>query len=193
MQRALDYAHRHGVTLVSAAGNGATDYTKTIVDASSPDYASEPGEAAYPRTIPTSCISMPSEGNHVISVSSTGISKRKAYYSDYGNGYIDVSAPGGDVYDTPDNTRDITKAVLAAYPSGSAARPARSMTPGIRRPPTSSSDCRGGTCAYYQYLQGTSMASPHATGVAALAVGRYGLPGLPQRRQVRSSRASSNG
>ena len=28
MQRALDYAHRHGVTLVSAAGNGATDYTK---------------------------------------------------------------------------------------------------------------------------------------------------------------------
>ena len=36
MQRALDYAHRHGVTLVSAAGNGATDYTKTITDTSSP-------------------------------------------------------------------------------------------------------------------------------------------------------------
>ena len=59
---------------------------------------------------------MPSEGDHVISVSSTGISMRKAYYSDYGNGYVDVAAPGGDVYDTPDNTRDITKAVLAAYP-----------------------------------------------------------------------------
>src|SRR3954454_15527670 len=116
IQRALDYAHNHGVTLVSAAGNGGTDYTKTLVDLSSPDFASEPGEAAYPRTIPPSCISMPSEGNHVIAVSSTGISKRKAYYSDYGNGYIDVSAPGGDVYDTPDNTRDITKAILAAYP-----------------------------------------------------------------------------
>ena len=104
MQRALDYAHRHGVTLVSAAGNGATDYTKTIVDASSPDFASEPGEAPYERTIPPSCISMPSEGNHVLSISSTGISKRKAYYSDYGNGYVDLSAPGGDVYDTADNT-----------------------------------------------------------------------------------------
>ena len=59
---------------------------------------------------------MPSEGKGVIDVASTGPSLRKAYYSDYGNGYIDVSAPGGDAYDTPGNTRDITKAILAAYP-----------------------------------------------------------------------------
>ena len=35
-------------------------------------------------------------------------------------------------------------------------------------------DCRGGTCAYYRYFQGTSSASPHAAGVAALIVARYG-------------------
>jgi subtilisin family serine protease len=35
-------------------------------------------------------------------------------------------------------------------------------------------DCKGSTCAYYQYLQGTSMASPHATGVAALVVSAWG-------------------
>jgi lantibiotic leader peptide-processing serine protease len=35
-------------------------------------------------------------------------------------------------------------------------------------------DCKGATCGYYQYLQGTSMASPHATGVAALIVGTHG-------------------
>jgi subtilisin family serine protease len=34
--------------------------------------------------------------------------------------------------------------------------------------------CKGSTCAYYQYLQGTSMASPHTAGVLALIVSRYG-------------------
>jgi lantibiotic leader peptide-processing serine protease len=33
---------------------------------------------------------------------------------------------------------------------------------------------KGTTCAYYQYLQGTSMAAPHATGVAALIVSTFG-------------------
>ncbi|MEO7942197.1 MAG: S8 family serine peptidase [Marmoricola sp.] len=32
-------------------------------------------------------------------------------------------------------------------------------------------------CGYYAWLQGTSMASPHATGVAALAVGAHGKQG----------------
>ena len=35
-------------------------------------------------------------------------------------------------------------------------------------------DCRGSTCAYYQWIQGTSMASPHAVGVAALIVSKFG-------------------
>ncbi len=179
MQRALDYAYRHGVTLVSAAGNGATDYTKVIDDASSPDYAYEPGKEPKVRDMldPASCVSMPSEGNHVISVSSTGISLRKAYYSDYGKGYVDVAAPGRDAYDTPANTLDVTKTVLAAYPE-SVGR--ATGTIGDDGEPTTASvvkscDASGNTCAYYQYLQGTSMASPHAVGVAALIVGKLGF------------------
>ena len=35
-------------------------------------------------------------------------------------------------------------------------------------------DCKGSTCAYYQWIQGTSMASPHAVGVAALIISKYG-------------------
>jgi subtilisin family serine protease len=173
-ERALAYAHRHGVTLVSAAGNGATDYTKTITDASSPDYPSVPGEAPYSRTIPPSCISEPSEGQNVIAVSALGISTRKSYYSDYGNGYVAVSAPGGDSYDTADGKADVTHAILAAYPKSLAVARGELNADGTPNVPYVVRSCKGSTCAYYQYLQGTSMASPHTTGVVALIVSRYG-------------------
>ncbi|MEU4833473.1 S8 family serine peptidase [Streptosporangium sp. NPDC023615] len=175
-QRALNYAHAKGVTLVGAAGNGGSDYTKEIVDSSSPDFASVPGELPYPRTIPASCVSMPAEGKHVVSVSSTGISKRKAYYSNYGNGYIDIAAPGGDVYDTPANTRDVTKGTLSAYPRALAEERGELNADGTPNVAHVVRSCRGDVCAYYQYLQGTSMASPRAAGVAALIVSRFGLP-----------------
>jgi subtilisin family serine protease len=180
MQRALDFARSRGVTLVSAAGNGATDYTKPLVDASSPDFADVPGEVAYTRDLldPNSCTSMPSEGKGVVTVSSTGPSTRKAYYSDYGNGYIDVAAPGGDAYDTP--TGDLTYAgqILAAYPESLAIANGELDANGDPVVPyvVKSCDAAGTTCAYYQYIQGTSMASPHAAGVAALIVSHYGLP-----------------
>jgi len=178
MQRGLDFARSHGVTLVSAAGNGATDYTKVLSDSGSPDFASEPGEVAYTRDLldPASCVSMPSEGKGVIAVSSTGQSERKAYYSDYGNGYIDVAAPGGDAYDTP--TGDLTYAgqILAAYPESLAIANGEIDENGDPTVPYVVKSCtaNGKTCAYYQYIQGTSMASPHAAGVAAIIVSKYG-------------------
>ncbi|MEJ3404831.1 S8 family serine peptidase [Rathayibacter sp. YIM 133350] len=180
MQRALDFARLRGVTLVSAAGNGATDYTKVISDSSSPDFADVPGEVAHTRDLldPASCISMPSEGRGVIAVSSTGPSGRKAYYSDYGNGYVDVAAPGGDAYDTPGGTLDPAGEILAAYPAALAASEGAIDENGNVVVPwaVKSCDAAGTTCGYYQYLQGTSMASPHAAGVAALIVSKYGIP-----------------
>jgi subtilisin family serine protease len=195
-QRALRYAWNHDVTLVAAAGNQAIDYTKPSVDETSPDFADVPGEAPYSREIdPADCISLPAQGAHVIAVSSTGISTRKAYYSSYGYRYVDVAAPGGDVYDTPTNTRDVTKAVLAAAPEA-VLREEKLITPSGK--PKSDSvvrDCRDGVCAFYQYLQGTSMASPHAVGVAALIVsqrgsslaGGYGLDPAVTERVLRST------
>ncbi|MCU1544330.1 MAG: peptidase [Microbacteriaceae bacterium] len=180
MQRALDFARNRGVTLVSAAGNGNTDYTKVLSDSSSPDFASVPGEVAYTRDMldPASCVSMPSEGNGVIAVSSTGPSLRKAYYSDYGNGYVDVAAPGGDAYDTPTGDLDYGSQILAAYPESLAIANGEVDENGEPTVPyvLKSCDAAGTTCGYYQYLQGTSMASPHAAGVAALIVSKYGLP-----------------
>ncbi|MFC6082247.1 S8 family serine peptidase [Sphaerisporangium aureirubrum] len=173
-QRALNYAHRKGVTLVGAAGNQAGDYTKNYTDNTSPDFAGQPGEAPYTRTIPPSCLSLPGEGEHVISVSAIGISKRKSYYSSFGNGYVDVASPGGDTYDTPTNTRDVTKATLSAYPKSLAIANGEIDAAGNPTVDYVVKDCKGSTCAYYQYLQGTSMASPRAAGVAALIVSKYG-------------------
>jgi lantibiotic leader peptide-processing serine protease len=170
-QRALDYATHRGVLPVAAMGNEATDLNAPTSDDTSPDY---PVDTARTRTIDNSCISVPTESRGVVAVSSTGPSKRKAYYSNYGTEQTDVAAPGGDVYDSPDNTRDVRGAVLAAYPQA-LARSSGVLNPdGTPKTPSVVRDCRGTVCAYYQYLQGTSMASPHAVGVAALVASRHG-------------------
>jgi subtilisin family serine protease len=173
-QRALTYAHRHGVALVAAAGNEFADYKEPFNDESSPDFADQPGEAPYQRTIPPSCLSMPGEGEHVIPVSSTGKSTTKSFFSSHGQGYVAVAAPGGASNETPDNKPDPTMAQLAAYPEAIARASGELNEDGTPNTPRVVRDCKGDSCAYYQYIQGTSMASPHAAGVAALIVSEYG-------------------
>ncbi len=170
-QRAVAYATNRGVLPVAAMGNEATDLNHPTADDSSPDY---PPDTAHPRTIDNSCITVPTETSGVVSISATGPSLRKAYYSNYGTEQTDLAAPGGDAYDTPDNRRNPQSLVLAAYPE-KLARSSGVLNPdGTPNTPFVVRDCQGATCAYYQYLQGTSMASPHAAGVAALVVSRHG-------------------
>ncbi len=174
-QRALDYARAHGVTLVSSEGNGATDLGNPVFDDSSPNY---PGGTERERNIDNSCTKMPTEGAGVIGVTSVGPTGRKAYYSDYGVEQADVSAPGGDsrsYYGTP-NFLVPENVILAAYPeslgraAGDIDEDGNPTTPFVTR------SCADGRCAYYRSIQGTSMASPHAAGVAALIVAARGTP-----------------
>ncbi len=179
MNRALTYAHRRGVTLIGALGNNHEDLGKPRTDISSPDFGGTP----YPRPIDNnSCWDLPVEGAHVLGVSAVGPSGEKADYSNYGVEQISLAAPGGylrDGFGTP-TYRTNGNMILSSYPKKVLQEEGTVDADGNVVPGNEDlvyKDCTAaGACGYYTWLQGTSMAAPHASGVAALIVSRFGTP-----------------
>src|SRR4029450_2466250 len=159
-----------------AAGNEHTDLAAaTRNDAISPDF---PLNTEVTRVVTNDCLDMPAEAPHVMAVSAVGPSGTKSDFSTYGLGKISVAAPGGwfrdfvgtPQFQTPGNLVLSSSPLQVAIDGG---RVGRNGTPtddfSFR-----SCDRRGQNCGIYTYLQGTSMASPHVTGLAALVIERFG-------------------
>ena len=110
-------------------------------------------------------------------VSAVGPSGAKADYSSWGFGDVEISAPGGwfrDGFGTP-TFRTPGNMILSSYPVDLAIEEGLANPDGTPTDDFSVRSCNAaGVCGFYTYLQGTSMASPHATGVAALIIEAHG-------------------
>jgi subtilisin family serine protease len=147
-QRAIKYAQKNGVLVVAAEGNFADDLAHPTQDVQSPD-----DSTPVTRPVDNSCIVVPTELAGVVGVTANGNRGFKSFYSSYGVGSADVIAPGGDSV-LQVTAQAVNGRVLSTFPA--------SLISTCLRPVI---DASGAT---YCYLQGTSMASPHAAGVAAL-------------------------
>ncbi|EFL42100.1 S8 family serine peptidase [Streptomyces griseoflavus] len=130
------------------------------------DDASSPNDSTpVERTIdPSECYDIPTQLPGVVTVSATGVQNLKSYYSTYGKGVVDVAAPGGDRrYQLPD-TPSKDGRILSTMPNGQ-----------------------------YAWLQGTSMASPHAAGVAALLKSKHPRATPAQLQALLKAQANNPG
>jgi subtilisin family serine protease len=138
------HAMKKGVTVVASAGNSNVD---------------------IPTAAGSDCTRLPSGLPGVITVGSTGTANEKSAFSNYGAGYIDLVAPGGNVPPAPP-----AGFVLSTWPTACGTCP---------------EDPGDGPPAFYRFMAGTSSSAAEVSGVAALVVSRFGDSASPGNGKMR--------
>ncbi len=158
--RAVRYAVNKNVTVVASAGNDGQDLSNPAKLADW--YNSTLANTQF--SVKGAAFKVPAQIPGVITVSATGAGfgteDRLAFYSNYGNGAIDLGAPGGDVGPNYNGTRtpgDHVYLVLSAIPT---------YLP--QSAPALAAFGEGG----YGWKGGTSMAAPQVSGVAAAYISK---------------------
>jgi len=162
VRRAVDYATGQGTLTVAAATNEGAD----LSDPSGQTADGPPDASGVDRrTLDGSCKALPAGLRGVVAVSAVGRDEVKAGYSSYGLGVIDVTAPGGE-----------PRTVAPRTPGKPAPKPAcvLSTVPG----------------GYDRYC-GTSMATPHVTGVAALLASKHPGASPPELSRMLNEQAEA--
>jgi len=93
--RAVKWSTDRGVVHAAAAGNSAVDLANNTTNNSSPN-----DTTAIRRTINSGCLDIPTELPGVVTVSATTKAEQLAYFSNRGQGVIDVAAPGRSILST---------------------------------------------------------------------------------------------
>ncbi len=154
LRRATGLANRSGITLIAAAGNSSLNFDQD-----------------------KNWIMIPAQLPHVISVSATAPDlwaldpqtdlDVPTSYTNYGRSGVDMAAPGGD-YDMQDTTEG-QRRVNVPPVSG-----AKAYVYDYVLAPIAQIEIDGQPVPRWWWVAGTSMASAHVSGVAALVIGEHG-------------------